>query len=114
MKEEVTFDFVVNDPGMTLFHCHQQLHMDFGFMTLLSTYEFGEQADFAFENKGVVIGGFVSAQLHSSEQQGLVVLSKYVLAWGRPVSGGGRQRGCEIPLIGRLSHLLSRTGGACA
>ena len=34
MKEEVTFDFVVNDPGMTLFHCHQQLHMDFGFMTL--------------------------------------------------------------------------------
>jgi len=47
--------------------------MDFGFMTLLSTYEFGEQADFAFENKGVVIGGFVSAQLHSREQQGLVV-----------------------------------------
>lgn len=82
VKEEVTFDFVVNDPGMTLFHCHQQLHMDFGFMTLLSTYEYGEQADFAFENKGVVIGGFVSAQLHSSEQQGLVVLSKYVLAWG--------------------------------
>ena len=73
MKEEVTFDFVVNDPGMTLFHCHQQLHMDFGFMTLLSTYEYGEQADFAFENKGVVIGGFVSAQLHSREQQGLVV-----------------------------------------
>ena len=65
-----------------MFHCHQQLHMDFGFMTLLSTYEYGEQADFAFENKGVVIGGFVSAQLHSSEQQGLVVLSKYVLAWG--------------------------------
>ncbi len=32
--QEVTFDFVANDPGMTLFHCHQQLHMDFGFMTL--------------------------------------------------------------------------------
>ncbi|HEY5029177.1 MAG TPA: multicopper oxidase domain-containing protein [Candidatus Angelobacter sp.] len=22
------------NPGLTLFHCHQQLHMDFGFMTL--------------------------------------------------------------------------------
>ena len=32
--QEITFDFVANDPGMTLFHCHQQLHMDFGFMTL--------------------------------------------------------------------------------
>jgi FtsP/CotA-like multicopper oxidase with cupredoxin domain len=30
----LAFDFVANDPGMTLFHCHQQLHMDFGFMTL--------------------------------------------------------------------------------
>jgi len=27
-------DFVANNPGLTLFHCHQQLHMDFGFMTL--------------------------------------------------------------------------------
>jgi hypothetical protein len=32
--QEVAFDFVANDPGMTLFHCHQQLHMDCGFMTL--------------------------------------------------------------------------------
>ena len=32
--QEVAFDFVANDPGMTLFHCHQQLHMDFGFLTL--------------------------------------------------------------------------------
>ena len=28
-------DFVADNPGLTLFHCHQQLHMDFGFMTLL-------------------------------------------------------------------------------
>ena len=27
-------DFIANNPGMTLFHCHQQLHMDFGFMCL--------------------------------------------------------------------------------
>ena len=32
--QELSFDFVANNAGMTLFHCHQQLHMDFGFMTL--------------------------------------------------------------------------------
>ena len=32
--QEVEVDFVADDPGLTLFHCHQQLHMDFGFMTL--------------------------------------------------------------------------------
>jgi FtsP/CotA-like multicopper oxidase with cupredoxin domain len=33
--QEVEFDFVADNPGPTLFHCHQQLHMDFGFMALL-------------------------------------------------------------------------------
>jgi FtsP/CotA-like multicopper oxidase with cupredoxin domain len=28
-------DFVADNPGLTLFHCHIQLHMDFGFMQLL-------------------------------------------------------------------------------
>jgi FtsP/CotA-like multicopper oxidase with cupredoxin domain len=32
--QEVEVDFIADNPGMTLFHCHQQLHMDFGFMTL--------------------------------------------------------------------------------
>ena len=32
--QDVEVDFVADDPGLTLFHCHQQLHMDFGFMTL--------------------------------------------------------------------------------
>ena len=32
--QEASVDFVADDPGFTLFHCHQQLHMDFGFMTL--------------------------------------------------------------------------------
>ena len=32
--QEVEVDFVANNPGLTLFHCHQQLHMDFGFMAL--------------------------------------------------------------------------------
>ncbi len=27
-------DFVASNPGLTLFHCHQQSHMDFGFMML--------------------------------------------------------------------------------
>ncbi|MEO8880725.1 MAG: multicopper oxidase domain-containing protein [Gemmatimonadaceae bacterium] len=30
----VDVDFVANDPGLTLFHCHQTLHMDFGLMRL--------------------------------------------------------------------------------
>lgn len=33
--QEAEIDFVADNPGMTLFHCHQQLHMDFGFMGLL-------------------------------------------------------------------------------
>ncbi len=32
--QEAEFDFVADNPGPTLFHCHQQLHMDFGFMML--------------------------------------------------------------------------------
>lgn len=28
-------DFVADNPGSTLFHCHAQLHMDFGFMNLI-------------------------------------------------------------------------------
>jgi FtsP/CotA-like multicopper oxidase with cupredoxin domain len=32
--QEAEIGFVANNPGLTLFHCHQQLHMDFGFMTL--------------------------------------------------------------------------------
>jgi FtsP/CotA-like multicopper oxidase with cupredoxin domain len=32
--QEADIDFVADNPGLTLFHCHQQLHMDFGFMTL--------------------------------------------------------------------------------
>ena len=34
--QEVEFDFVADNPGPTLFHCHQQLHMDFGFMALFN------------------------------------------------------------------------------
>jgi len=32
--QEVEVDFVADNPGLTLFHCHQQVHMDFGFMAL--------------------------------------------------------------------------------
>jgi FtsP/CotA-like multicopper oxidase with cupredoxin domain len=34
--QEVEFDFVADNPGPTLFHCHQQLHMDFGFMAIFN------------------------------------------------------------------------------
>lgn len=33
--QEAEIDFVADNPGLTLFHCHQQLHMDYGFMTLM-------------------------------------------------------------------------------
>ena len=32
--QDVEVDFVADNPGLTLFHCHQQLHIDFGFMRL--------------------------------------------------------------------------------
>jgi FtsP/CotA-like multicopper oxidase with cupredoxin domain len=28
-------DLLADNPGPSLFHCHMQLHMDFGFMTML-------------------------------------------------------------------------------
>jgi FtsP/CotA-like multicopper oxidase with cupredoxin domain len=37
--QEAEIDFVADNPGMTLFHCHQQLHMDYGFMTLFDYIE---------------------------------------------------------------------------
>jgi FtsP/CotA-like multicopper oxidase with cupredoxin domain len=33
--ETVAVDFVADNPGDSLPHCHQQLHMDYGFMQIL-------------------------------------------------------------------------------
>jgi FtsP/CotA-like multicopper oxidase with cupredoxin domain len=33
--QKVEVRFVADNPGPTLFHCHQQLHMDFGFMAMV-------------------------------------------------------------------------------
>lgn len=33
--KSVEVEFTADNPGNSLFHCHQQLHMDFGFMTLV-------------------------------------------------------------------------------
>jgi FtsP/CotA-like multicopper oxidase with cupredoxin domain len=33
-RSKAAVDFVADNPGSTLFHCHMQLHMDFGFMQL--------------------------------------------------------------------------------
>ena len=35
--QEVEIDFTADAPGLSLFHCHMQLHMDFGFMALFDT-----------------------------------------------------------------------------
>lgn len=37
--QEAEVDFVADNPGSTLFHCHQQLHMDYGFMALFDYAE---------------------------------------------------------------------------
>jgi FtsP/CotA-like multicopper oxidase with cupredoxin domain len=34
-KRVSTVEFVASNPGKTLFHCHQQMHMDYGFMSLM-------------------------------------------------------------------------------
>lgn len=34
-RQKVEVQFVADNPGPTLFHCHQQLHMDFGFMAMV-------------------------------------------------------------------------------
>ncbi|MFE4255524.1 multicopper oxidase domain-containing protein [Streptomyces sp. NPDC056910] len=33
--QSLDFDFTADQRGLSLFHCHQQLHMDYGFMLLL-------------------------------------------------------------------------------
>jgi FtsP/CotA-like multicopper oxidase with cupredoxin domain len=33
--KQVEVDFTADNPGPSLFHCHQQLHMDYGFMTMV-------------------------------------------------------------------------------
>jgi FtsP/CotA-like multicopper oxidase with cupredoxin domain len=34
--QEISVDFVADQPGLSLFHCHMQDHMDFGFMALFN------------------------------------------------------------------------------
>ncbi|HWC97561.1 MAG TPA: multicopper oxidase domain-containing protein [Candidatus Sulfopaludibacter sp.] len=38
-RRTVEADVMANNPGPSLFHCHQQFHMDFGFMALMSYSE---------------------------------------------------------------------------
>ena len=33
--KQVEVDFTADNPGPTLFHCHQQMHMDYGFMAMV-------------------------------------------------------------------------------
>jgi len=33
-SQEMTLDFTADQPGLSLFHCHMQDHMDSGFMAL--------------------------------------------------------------------------------
>jgi FtsP/CotA-like multicopper oxidase with cupredoxin domain len=38
-RKVVEAEFVAEHPGLSLFHCHQQLHMDYGFMALVKYEE---------------------------------------------------------------------------
>jgi FtsP/CotA-like multicopper oxidase with cupredoxin domain len=33
--QELAVDFIADNPGASLLHCHQQLHMDYGFMQIV-------------------------------------------------------------------------------
>ena len=33
--QELAVDFTADNPGDSLLHCHQQLHMDYGFMQIM-------------------------------------------------------------------------------
>jgi FtsP/CotA-like multicopper oxidase with cupredoxin domain len=35
--QSIEIDFVADQPGLSLLHCHQQIHMDYGLMLLLNT-----------------------------------------------------------------------------
>ena len=35
--QEMEVDFTADQPGLSLFHCHMQLHIDYGFMNLFNT-----------------------------------------------------------------------------
>ena len=35
--QSMEIDFVADQPGLSLLHCHQQIHMDYGLMVLLNT-----------------------------------------------------------------------------
>jgi FtsP/CotA-like multicopper oxidase with cupredoxin domain len=34
-NSKIEADLIADNPGITLFHCHQQMHMDYGFMALM-------------------------------------------------------------------------------
>ncbi len=46
-------DFVADNPGKTLFHCHQQMHMDYGFMSLM---EYDVTARYVVGHVAVIYG----------------------------------------------------------
>ena len=63
-------DFVADNPGLTLFHCHQQLHMDFGFMTLFDyAQEYNGSIDSDCGVKPVTGEGFLLPKPNTAETQ---------------------------------------------
>jgi hypothetical protein len=58
-------------PGLTLFHCHQQLHMDFGFMTLYGELLGLQSKDIDWDAKRITFGkSFWTGRLQDSTKIG--------------------------------------------
>ena len=65
--DTVEVDFVANNPGDTLWHCHQQLHMDYGFMQLI---KYSGDSKGTRDSTGRTIRQRNSAQMDESVEYG--------------------------------------------
>ena len=70
--QELELDFVADNPGLTLFHCHQQLHMDFGFMALFKYASGGNQP----ETRRPAGLGTANARLGKKEREAIAAESR--------------------------------------
>ena len=62
-RKQVEVDFTADNPGPTLFHCHQQLHMDYGFMAMVEYENWRVSSLGAHTRPGQVEAGFSNRTL---------------------------------------------------
>ena len=52
--QQMRIDFVADDPGLTLFHCHMQLHMDLRVHDAVRLHVTSDANDLALVEPGMV------------------------------------------------------------